>query len=346
MKILYFGSVSSPYQNSFWKECSKFFEIENIYLSGKESGHEWQIPVEEFIYPLDYDQSKLKSFFKLTSNLKSNSPDVIVIGGYKMPFTLFLIFWYLFKKTKIYLWLERPFLRGTTRTLLRNIYFKFLSFFIDGIFAIGEDACEIYKPYFKDVFNLPYSFQLGRFKKKEPSEGDLKFVFLGQYINRKGVLELVNSFKDLPKNNTSLTLAGGGVLSEQINTLISSEQNIKNVGYLDYSDIPSFLAEYDVFILPSKHDGWGVVIAEAMAAGLFILGTKYTSACNEYILEKKNGLFVETDKENIKRGILWCIEHSDLVKSGGISNQVLIKESLSNSEISSQSLREFFKNNI
>ena len=70
MKILYFGSVSSPYQNSFWKECSKFFEIENIYLSGKESGHEWQIPVEEFIYPLDYDQSKLKSFIKLTSNLK------------------------------------------------------------------------------------------------------------------------------------------------------------------------------------------------------------------------------------------------------------------------------------
>ena len=42
---------------------------------------------------------------------------------------------------------------------------------------------------------------------------------------------------------------------------------------MDYSDIPSFLTEYDVFILPSKHDGWGVVIAAAMAAGLFILGT-------------------------------------------------------------------------
>ena len=28
-------------------------------------------------------------------------------------------------------------------------------------------------------------------------EGDLKFVFLGQYIHRKGVLELVNSFKAL-----------------------------------------------------------------------------------------------------------------------------------------------------
>lgn len=343
MKILYFGSVSSPYQNSFWKECSKFFEVENIYLSAKEPGHEWQIPDEAFIYSLGYDQSKLKSFFKLFSYLRSNSPDIIMIGGYKMPFTMFIIFWFLFKKTKIFLWLERPFLRGSVKTLIRNIYFKFLSFLVDGVFAIGEDACKIYKPFFNTVFNLPYSFQLERFQKKKLLGEELKFVFLGQYIHRKGVLELVNSFKSLSQKKISLTLAGGGFLTEEINSLVSSEQNIKNVGYLDYLDVPSFLGEHDVFILPSKHDGWGVVICEAMAAGLFVVGTKFTSACNEYIAEKENGLFVEVDSKSIGKKIQWCVENKQKVYRGGLQNQNIIKESMSNAEVSAKKLVEFIE---
>tara|TARA_B100000963_G_scaffold361806_1_gene399816 strand:+ start:22723 stop:23760 length:1038 start_codon:yes stop_codon:yes gene_type:complete len=343
MKILYFGSVSSPYQNSFWNECNKFFDVKNIYLSAKEPGHEWQIPDEEFIFSLGYDQSKFKSFLRLFSYLRRSSPDIIMIGGYKMPFILFTIFWFLFKKTKVFLWLERPFLRGAIKTMMRNIYFKFLSFFVDGVFAIGEDARKIYKPFFNTVFNLPYSFQLDRFQEKKLQGGELKFVFLGQYIHRKGVLELVNSFKSLPKKNVSLTLAGGGLLTEEINSLVASEKNIKNVGYLDYSDVPLFLGEHDVFILPSKHDGWGVVICEAMAAGLFVVGTQHTSACNEYIVEKQNGLFVEVDSKSIEEKLNWCIENKQKALLGGLQNQNIISGSMSNAEVSAKKLVKFLE---
>ena len=145
---------------------------------------------------------------------------------------------------------------------------------------------------FKVIFNLPYSFKLDSYKfTKKRSNGGMKFLFMGQYIHRKGIIELIKSFKTISEEDSFLSLAGGGELNEEVNSLISESNNIKNYGYLNYKDSPEFLVDHDVFILPSRHDGWAVVIAEAMASGLFILGTANTSACNEYLEDTKRFIY-------------------------------------------------------
>ena len=169
----------------------------------------------------------------------------------------------------------------------------------------------------------------------------MKFLFLGQYIHRKGVIELITSFKKINRENISLSLAGGGELDEEVNKLINNHKNIKNYGYFDHKDLPKFLAEHDVFVLPSSHDGWAVVVAEAMASGLFVLGTSSTSACNEYIEEQKNGLFISNKIEDITEKIIWCINNPKQVREGGGLNKIIIENSMSNAQVCSKKFINF-----
>ena len=108
MNILYFGSISSPYQISFWTECQKYAEIDNVYLSNKQPGHEWNVREESFVFTLNFEESKLHAFIKLISFLQSKDPDFVIIGGYKMPFSIFVILWFCFLGKKVFLWLEIP----------------------------------------------------------------------------------------------------------------------------------------------------------------------------------------------------------------------------------------------
>jgi len=342
MKILYFGSVFSPYQNSFWKECEKYCEIESLYLSAQQQGHQWNLPGKDNVINLNYYKNKIKAYKVIFTKISAQKIEILIIGGYKMPMSLFAILvGFLFRK-KVLLWLERPIRKGRFIFLLRSAYLMIIKLFLSGALVIGEDAKKDYKKYFKSVFNLPYSFQINKFISKKESEiNTLNFIFIGQYISRKGVLELIEGFKECKNKEIRLTLAGGGILHEEINKQIKGIKNIENIGYVDYQDVPDILNRHDVFILPSRHDGWAVVICEAMAAGLFVVGTKFTSACNEYIVEKENGLFVEVDSKSIGNKIQWCVENKQKVYRGGLQNQNIIKESMSNAEVAAKKLVAF-----
>ena len=344
IKILYFGTVPSPYQNSFWDECRKYAEVDSLYLSSNEPGHQWAAVNEGFISVLDYEKSKIKAFFKLIRHLSRMNPDVVLIGGYKIRFFSIIVLWFLIRRKDIFLWLERPLPSGKIKNILRNSYLRITSFFIKGVLVIGNDAYKCYCSIFKVIFNLPYSFKLDSYKlSKKRSNQDMKFLFMGQYIHRKGIIELIKSFRTISEENVYLSLAGGGELNEEVNSLISESNNIKNYGYLGYNDAPEFLVDHDVFILPSKHDGWAVVIAEAMASGLFVLGTSSTSACNEYLEDTKNGLFITTEIENMSEKMTWCINNPKKVREGGILNKSIIENSMSNAQVSSKELINFLK---
>ena len=86
-------------------------------------------------------------------------------------------------------------------------------------------------------------------------------------------------------------MIGDGPQSEEITNYIE-RNNIKNVfspGFQQKEDIPKFLAVSDVFILPSTSEPWGLVVNEAMAAGLPILVSKRCGCYPDLIKESING---------------------------------------------------------
>jgi len=133
-------------------------------------------------------------------------------------------------------------------------------------------------------------------------ESGLTFLYVGQIIQRKGVIYLLNAWKrhlvTFPKDN--LLIVGTGPLYEDYKMEFSNFESIKLLGAVDYDLIYKYYAISDVFIIPTLEDNWSLVVPEAMACGLPIACSIYNGCYPELVQEDRNGkLFDPLNEESI-----------------------------------------------
>jgi glycosyltransferase involved in cell wall biosynthesis len=64
------------------------------------------------------------------------------------------------------------------------------------------------------------------------------------------------------------------------------------VGFRDWRELPGEYACADVLCVPSRYDGWGLVVPEGLAAGLPVIGTDRMGAALEFVETGRNGWLV------------------------------------------------------
>jgi glycosyltransferase involved in cell wall biosynthesis len=113
--------------------------------------------------------------------------------------------------------------------------------------------------------------------KKNPTD-TLRIIFVGALIFRKGIDILLDSLEKLHDQGYSVTLdIYGAGNPPKINL---SNLQIHYKGTLPFDQIQGAIAEHDILILPSRHDGWGVVVNEALLQGVpVILSNRVGSKC-------------------------------------------------------------------
>jgi len=99
-------------------------------------------------------------------------------------------------------------------------------------------------------------------------------VFLGRLNPTKGIFDLPKIWQKVVEKIPSarLVLIGGGEkwlgeLQKQINTA-GLKENITIAGFVDEEDKYKLLSQSKIFVFPSYEEGWGMAVAEALAAGL------------------------------------------------------------------------------
>jgi glycosyltransferase involved in cell wall biosynthesis len=98
----------------------------------------------------------------------------------------------------------------------------------------------------------------------------VKIIFVGNIIQRKGIDILISAIKKVNQEKESIILDiyGGG----QVNTYIPKNLNyIHYKGVLPQSNVQQTIAKYDFLALPSRHDGWGLVVNEALLQGIPVI---------------------------------------------------------------------------
>ena len=70
---------------------------------------------------------------------------------------------------------------------------------------------------------------------------------------------------------------------------------MKLIGRVEYSELPKYYAQVGVFVFPTYKDEWGLVINEALASGLPVIGSIYSQAVEELVAEGENGWLFKTD---------------------------------------------------
>lgn len=106
-------------------------------------------------------------------------------------------------------------------------------------------------------------------------DGFTNFLSVGRLNEQKDYPNLLNAISQLDVNlKVRFNIVGDGELRLAIENLIDS-MGIKNkVNLLGRrKDIATLMHQSDFFILPSKYEGFGLVVAEAMACGTFVIAT-------------------------------------------------------------------------
>ena len=170
-----------------------------------------------------------------------------------------------------------------------------------GIAAIGSFAEEDYRARFPEprLFRIPYYCDLEPFFKtprRPRDDGHVVFLFCGQMIARKGVDILLAAFQRVGAAARLLLVGPEADLPKFLSPVPAEiRQRIEYAGFQPPEALPRYFSQADVFVLPSRYDGWGVVVNQALGAGLPIICSDQVGAGRDLVEEEVNGAIVPAE---------------------------------------------------
>ena len=123
---------------------------------------------------------------------------------------------------------------------------------------------------------------------------------VGRLIEQKNHVGMLNIFERVVQQipTAKLLLVGEGPLRSLVEETIAEKRLEKSVLLLGFrDDVPQLMSQCDVFLLPSLHEGFGLVAIEANSACLPVVGSKIPGL-NEAIKDGETGIL--HDVENIE----------------------------------------------
>ncbi len=178
-------------------------------------------------------------------------------------------------------WLKR--LRGRVLTARWAHRFAF-------VLAIGGVGCEFFSRIgFPKEKILPFGYfldvpPLADAASSRPADGIVRFVSAGQLIHRKGIDLLLRACGELPAVGWRLDCYGAGPerprLEHMVRRLGLTDRVVLH-GVVSNDDVRAALAQADCAVLPSRFDGWGMLVNESLAAGTPVI---CTAACGAAVL--------------------------------------------------------------
>jgi glycosyltransferase involved in cell wall biosynthesis len=104
-----------------------------------------------------------------------------------------------------------------------------------------------------------------------PKNRPVRFVFVGQLISRKRVNDLIEAVSMLPFGieKPEVWIVGDGPENAKLRALaeVHMPGGVKWLGAVPQTSVPEIVSKADCLVLPSRFDGWGAVVSEALMVG-------------------------------------------------------------------------------
>ncbi|NOQ70733.1 MAG: glycosyltransferase [Crocinitomix sp.] len=168
------------------------------------------------------------------------------------------------------------------------------------------------------LFNQKFEETFAEKEKNFPK----RFLYVGRYVEHKGIFELWEAFAQLQKENPNeweLWCLGTG---DQWENRLEHEK-IKHFGFVQPADLNQYISETGVYILPSKFEPWGVSVQEFAIAGFPLLLSDEIGA-KEQFLKENGSSFKAGSVDAIKRAMEQIIVMNDteLIEKGKASHEI------------------------
>jgi glycosyltransferase involved in cell wall biosynthesis len=327
--VLIVTNIPNPYRLPLFNELNN--ELKRLghqlkVVFGTKTLKERKFRLDDSEYSFDYSilrstrikllkkEATILSYKGLLKLVNEYSPERIIIIGYSIG-TLKLWLRSLFLKTNYIIWGGTIPTSPEANSYLRNIFRRILIRRSRGFIAYGSKA----KEYFiqlgaksskvqiaintVDTSFFEHETQKLR-EKNEKSDNKKHLTYLGYLNARKNVSKLLNVVEELNKHRSDFVfdIIGDGPQREEL-IGISKEKGLEDIirfhGFKQKAELPQYLAISNVFLFQTDFDIWGLVLNEAMAAGLTCLSSIHAGATYDLIDENKTGFAVDFKNINM-----------------------------------------------
>ena len=195
-----------------------------------------------------------------------------------------------------------------TRGLFKRIGYRWLFWrwhkYLQGILAIGWETSSWLEArgmnrdkIFSFAYFLPDS--LSQISRTRSDTMVFRFLFVAQLIELKRVDQLVQALTQLTEQPFELIIIGDGPmrndLKVQAKRLLAGR--VRWLGRLPMTEIPKKIANADCLVLPSRHDGWGAVVSEALMIGTPVICSDACGAAGVVRASGVGGVFPRENRE-------------------------------------------------
>ena len=134
----------------------------------------------------------------------------------------------------------------------------------------------------KESYCYPFTYTVKEyFSSGDKKSDEISIIYVGSLIKLKRVDILIKAYlqAELGCKKTRLFILGNGPEVSNLKSLLPSGDNpdkgnnkrIDFVGSKPQNEVYSYLSSADILVLPSRHDGWGAVVNEALQCGCQVI---------------------------------------------------------------------------
>jgi glycosyltransferase involved in cell wall biosynthesis len=141
------------------------------------------------------------------------------------------------------------------------------------------------------IFHLPYGIPLAAAVRR-PAAGPLRVVYGGRFEQQqKGIFDLPEIDRALQARGIAVawTVAGMGPDEDELKRRWAFNPGVRWMGALSHAALLELYTQQDVFVLPTRFEGFPVAMLEAMAAGLAAIVSDIPSGVPEIVDDQVNG---------------------------------------------------------
>jgi glycosyltransferase involved in cell wall biosynthesis len=233
-------------------------------------------------------------------------PDVVISGQLGLASALAAIYCALRSGAVLVLWLTLSEVSELGRGRIRRRLRRWLLARADAVMVNGESGARYARSFGTPdakIVRVQQAVDVAAFSGRGDRERETgqRLLFVGSGEPRKGLRPFVSQLarwaESRPERPVELWVAGTG--AECLGAAppaLPDNLRVRWIGHVPYEGMPEIYAEAGILAFPTLADEWGLVVNEAMAAGVPVLGSRYSQAVEELVEDARTGWTFRPDR--------------------------------------------------
>jgi glycosyltransferase involved in cell wall biosynthesis len=328
-RVAILTNIPAPYRLEFFRLLSEQHDLMVFFDAPSEPNRSWDTP-RNLAFPHVYLKGDVITYqrkrpdaipedqrfrhvpYDLLVALRRFHPDLIVsaeLGFRTLQASLYATFY----KIPLVIWWEgTPHTEGWVRPY-RKLLRRYLVRRARRFWSNGDESSQLLQCYGAEpssIDNGMIGIDTRHFKagieyatpsrdrtRKELGISGVTFLYAGQFVKRKGIVEYLKALDVLCANTTanfSLLFVGNGPEKRAIDSWKQTHPGVRVsiLGFLQPDELPRIYTACDVFVLPTLDDNWSLAALEAAVAGMPQILSVYNGASRDLLAYHAPGICI------------------------------------------------------